>query len=122
MELIDLINALVPEGTEKEINIDGNNVKISKKDGELEIEIVDNRIKECVSEFKRDKEDLDDDLFIDCLEEFGNTKELDDLLKKDSFENDEADKIKNLISDFSKIVRSNLQEEIERLIHLYEQF
>lgn len=122
MELIDLINALVPEGTEKEINIDGNNVKISKKDGELEIEIVDNKIKECVSEFKKNIEDLDDDLFIDCLEEFGNTKELDDLLKKDSFENDEADKIKNLISDFSKIVRSNLQEEIERLIHLYEQF
>lgn len=122
MELIDLINALVPEGTEKEINIDGNNVKISKKDGELEIEIVDNKIKECVSEFKKNIEDLDDDLFIDCLEEFGNTKELDDLLKKDSFKNDEADKIKNLISDFSKIVRSNLQEEIERLIHLYEQF
>ena len=58
-------------------------------------------------------------------EEFGktfDTKEFNNLLELDSYTKQEAEKVAEMISEFSNIVCEHLQCEIEKLVELYERF
>ena len=82
-------------------------------------------VKEYVSNFRNNIKALDDSLFVKVTEEFGetfDTKEFDNLLKLDSYTKQEAEKVAEMISEFSDIVCKNLQCEIEKLVELYERF
>ena len=85
----------------------------------------DSEIKKYVSEFRNNIKALDDSLFVKVTEEFSkhfNTKEFDNLLKLDRFTKQEAEKVTEMISEFSDIVCEHLQGEIEKLVELYERF
>ena len=85
----------------------------------------DSEVKEYISNFKSNIEALDDSLFVKVTEEFGktfDTKEFDNLLKLDRFTKQEAEKVTEMISEFSDIVCEHLQGEIEKLVELYERF
>ena len=124
-----LFDALIPEGTNKKVTIDGIEYSISKKDNKVKIETVkkfnDEPIKEYVSEFKNNLKELDDCLFIKITEEFGklhDTKEFDKLLNLDQYDEKQAKQIIDLVSVFSNIVCKHLQSSIEKLVELYEKF
>ena len=124
-----LFDALIPEGTDKKVTIDGIEYSISKKDNKVKIETVkkfnDEPIKEYVSEFKDNLKELDDCLFVKITEEFGklhDTKEFDKLLNLDQYDENQAERILNLIAVFSNIVCKHLQSSIEKLVELYERF
>ena len=130
--LIQVLNDVIPEGIEEKLEADGIQISLIKKDGDIKINVTseeksfnDSEIKEYVSNFRNNIKALDDSLFVKVTEEFGkhfNTKEFDDLLKLDRFTKQEAEKVTEMISEFSDIVCEHLQGEIEKLVELYERF
>lgn len=85
----------------------------------------DSEVKKYVSDFRNNIEALDDSLFVRVTEEFGktfDTKEFNNLLELDSYTKQEAEKVAEMISEFSDIVCGYLQCEIEKLVELYERF
>lgn len=130
--LIQALNDIIPEGIEEKLEADGIQVSLIKKDGDIKINVTseektfnDSEIKEYVSKFRNNIKALDDSLFVKVTEEFGetfDTKEFDNLLKLDSYTKQEAEKVTEMISEFSNIVCEHLQCEIEKLVELYERF
>ena len=129
VNLIQALNAVIPEGIEEKLEADDIQVSFTKRNGDININVTskekpfdDSEVKEFVSDFKESIEALDDSLFVKAAEEFGDTKELDNLLKLDSYNKQEAEKVIELISKFSNIVCNLLQCEIEKLTELYDRF
>lgn len=130
--LIQVLNDVIPEGIEEKLEADGIQVSLIKRDGDIKINVTseekpfnDSEIKEYVSNFRNNIKALDDSLFVKVTEEFGetfNTKEFDNLLKLDRYTKQEAEKVIEMISEFSDIVCKYLQCEIEKLVELYERF
>lgn len=130
--LIQALNDIIPEGIEEKLEADGIQVSLIKKDGDIKINVTseekifnDSEIKKYVSDFRNNIKALDDFLFVKVTEEFGetfDTKEFDNLLKLDSYTKQEAEKVTEMISEFSNIVCEHLQCEIEKLVELYERF
>lgn len=130
--LIQALNDIIPEGIEEKLEADGIQVSLIKKDGDVKINVTseektfnDSEVKEYVSDFRNNIEALNDSLFVKVTEEFGkhfDTKEFDNLLKLDSYTKQEAEKVSEMISEFSNIVCEHLQCEIEKLVELYERF
>ena len=127
--MANLLEALIPEGTNKKVEIDGIEYSINKKDNKVSISAVekfdDTAIKEYVSQFKENIKELDDCLFVKVTEEFKksfNTKEFDKLLNLDKYSQEDADKVVTMMSEFSDIVCEYLQSKIKKLVELYEKF
>ena len=130
--LIQALNDIIPEGMEEKLEADGIQVSLVKKDGDIKINVTseeklfnDSEVKEYVSNFRKNIKALDDSLFVKVTEEFGetfDTKEFDNLLKLDNYTKQEAEKVAEMISEFSNIVCEHLQCEIEKLVELYERF
>ena len=130
--LIQVLNDIIPEGIEEKLEANGIQVSLIKKDGDIKINVTseekplnDSEVKEYVSEFRNNIEALNDSLFVKVTEEFGkhfDTKEFDNLLKLDRYTKQEAEKVTEMISEFSNIVCEHLQCEIEKLVELYERF
>ena len=127
--MANLLEALIPEGTNKKVEIDGVEYSINKKDNKVSISAVekfdDTAIKEYVSQFKENIKELDDCLFVKVTEEFKksfNTKEFDKLLNLDKYSQEDADKVVAMMSEFSDIVCEYLQSKIKKLVELYEKF
>ena len=130
--LIQVLNDIIPEGIEEKLETNGIQVSLIKKDGDIKINVTseektfnDSEVKEYVSHFRNNIKALDDSLFVKVTEEFGetfDTKEFDNLLKLDRYTKQEAEKVAEMISEFSNIVCEHLQCEIEKLVELYERF
>ena len=130
--LIQVLNDIIPEGIEEKLEANGIQVSLIKKDGDIKINVTseekpfnDSEVKEYISNFKSNIEALDDSLFVKVTEELGktfDTKEFNNLLELDSYTKQEAEKVAEMISEFSNIVCEHLQCEIEKLVELYERF
>ena len=130
--LIQVLNDIIPEGIEEKLEANGIQVSLIKRDGDIKINVTseekpfnDSEVKKQVSDFRNNIKALDDSLFVKVTEEFGetfDTKEFDTLLKLDSYTKQEAEKVTEMISEFSDIVCEHLQCEIEKLVELYERF
>ena len=127
--MANLLEALIPEGTNKKVEIDGIEYSINKKDNKVSISAVekfdDTAIKEYVSQFKENIKELDDCLFVKVTEEFKksfNTKEFDKLLNLNKYSQEDANKVVAMMSEFSDIVCEYLQSKIKKLVELYEKF
>lgn len=127
--IADLLEAIIPEGTDKKVEIDNVEYTISKKDNKVSISAIekfnDNGVKIRVSKFSKNIESIDDCLFVKITEEFGKShdiKEFDKLLKLDKYSREEADKVINMMADFSDIVQEYLENKIKELVELYEKF
>ena len=127
--MANLLEALIPEGTNKKVEIDGVEYSINKKDNKVSISAVekfdDTAIKEYVSQFKENIKELDDCLFVKVTEEFKksfNTKEFDKLLNLDKYSQEDADKVVEMKTEIADIVYEYLQSKIKKLVELYEKF
>lgn len=127
--IANILEALIPDGTDKNIEVDGIEYSITKKDGKIEINVNekfdDTETKKQISQFKENIQSLDDCIFLKITEEYGkifDVKELDNLLNLEHFTQDEAEKVLSMIGDFSDLVKSCLQEEIKKLIKIYKKF
>lgn len=132
--LLQIISDSIPEGTEQKFEVNGVQLELTKKDGNIKIKVSQNleeqifddtKVKELVEDFKEALEELDDETFIEVTEEAEkhfDIKKLDKLLKLEHFTEDEAESINSLISLFSQIICANLQDKIENLVDLYTRF
>ena len=128
-KMLKLLTSLIPDGTKQELEIDG--VKyIFNKDGEnIKIEVSesfdDTSTKEIVAEYKEGIKKLDDDLFVEVTEKLSNKlnlKEFNDLLDLESFNEEQATKVEEMISISSDVICLHLQHKIQDMVELYESF
>ena len=135
-DLLHIFGLIIPEGTDKVFEEDGTQIHISKKNGGVKISVNSNKdlsgedfddsnIKDAISEFKDNINDLDDSVFIKSLEEARkaiDVKRFDELLNLEKFTEAEATEVANMITYFSQIISNNLQEKIQELLELQERF
>lgn len=135
-DLLHIFGLIIPEGTDKVFEEDGTQIHISKKNNSIKISVNSNEdlsgedfddssIKDAISEFKDNINDLDDTIFIESLEEARKVidiNKLDEFLNLEKFTEEEATEVANMINYFSQIVSNNLQEKIKELIELEERF
>ena len=135
-DLLYIFGLILPEGTDKVFEEDGTQIHISKKNGGVKISVNSNKdlsgedfddstIKDTISEFKDNINDLDDSVFIESLEEARkaiDVKRFDELLNLEKFTEVEATEVANMITYFSQIISNNLQEKIQELLELQERF
>lgn len=135
-DLLHIFGLIIPEGTDKVFEEDGTQIHISKKNGGVKISVNSNKdlsgenfddssIKDAISEFKDNINDLDDSVFIESLEEARkaiDVKRFDELLNLEKFTKAEATEVANMITYFSQIISNNLQEKIQELLELQERF
>lgn len=126
-EIISMLTKLIPDGTNQESIIDGVTYKFSKDKGEIKIEINEtfDKTKELVSNYKENIKALDDNLFLEAVEELRSKidlKEFNELLDLENFNKEQADKVEEMISISSDVICSHMQHKIQDLIELYEKF
>lgn len=135
-DLLHIFGLIIPEGTDKVFEEDRTQIHISKKNGSVKISVNSNKdlsgenfddssIKDAISEFKDNINDLDDSVFIESLEEARkaiDVKRFDELLNLEKFTEAEATEVANMITYFSQIISNNLQEKIQELLELQERF
>lgn len=130
-DLFQILGSVIPEGTNKEFELNGAKVTLVKENGDTTIKVIkdekfdDSEVVKVVNNFKDNVKLIDDCLFVEINEEAGeeiDIKEFDKLLNQEHFDKDSAIKVINMIDVFSEITRSHLQKEVERLVDLYERF
>lgn len=128
--ILDLIQNLVPEGTEEQLEVNGITISLVKRNGELKFKVDkgpynDEDIKNYVLIFKENIKKLGDSTFLKITEKFGkihSTKDFNNLLNLSNYTEQEANKVASMIREFSKLTHEYLQREIQHLIELDERF
>ena len=128
-KMLKVLTSLIPDGTKQELEIDGVKYKFSKDGEDIKIEVSesfdDTSTKEVVAEYKENIKKLDDDLFVEVTEKLStklNLKEFNELLDLESFNEEQADKVEEMISISSDIIGLHLQHKIQDMVELYEYF
>lgn len=122
----------IPEGTDQNIQMDNLNIHITKKNGDISVEISelekafdDTATKKIIKEYKERIEELDDCLFVEAAEEMGqyfDVKRFDELLNQDTFTEEEAAEISEMIDQSSQIICDHLEDKINELVNVYNRF
>lgn len=99
---------------------------LTLKIGDYTIQI-DSRseLKERISQYKKNIEQLEDDLFLEATEDISkvlNIKEFNELLDLDSFTKEEAEKVEDMINCSSEIISNKLLDKINKLVEIYNKF
>ena len=138
-ELSDITNILdlyIPNGTVETFESDGIKYHLEKDKGHLKIEIDvnipeqdeefdDSATKEIVEEYKEGIKALDDDLFIEIVDELKSKLDLtrfNELLDLESFDEDQAQEVEKMIDISTDIICLHLQHKIQGMVELYEKF
>lgn len=127
--LINILTEMIPNGTEQELEIDGTKISFSKKDGNIKIKTEtkfdDSEIKRAVKDYKKNIKLIDDDMFVEISENLGNVidlKEFDNLLNLESYTEEQADKVANMLGSAYHITRIHLEDKINNLVKLCNRF
>ena len=138
-ELSDITNILdlyIPNGTVETFESDGIKYHLEKDKGHLKIEIDvnipeqdeefdDSATKEIVEEYKEGIKALDDDLFVEIVDELKSKLDLtrfNELLDLESFDEDQAQEVEKMIDISTDIICLHLQHKIQGMVELYEKF
>lgn len=133
--LVDAFNKVLPEKTDESLEINGLKINLNKNGNEIKISIISNeeldeefddtKIKEIIKEHKDNIKELDDNLFIEIVKDIRSVldiKKFDELLNKESFNEDEASEVGNMINLSSQIICKHLQNKINELVNIYNKF
>lgn len=135
-ELLGIFNA-IPEGANEKVCIDDLEITLTKEEGVIDVKVEinkprqcnykfdDSAIKEKIASYKESIDSLDDNTFLDILDEMREVidiKEFDDLLSMESFTEENAARVEELIDHSTLIVHKFLQNKIQDLMELYERF
>ena len=138
-ELSDITNILdlyIPNGTVETFESDGIKYHLEKDKGHLKIEIDvnipeqdeefdDSATKEIVEEYKEGIKALDDDLFIEIVDELKSKLDLtkfNELLDLERFDKDQAQEVEKMIDISTNVICMHLQHKIQGMVELYEKF
>ena len=136
-EISDIINNLslsIPEGTVQSFEADGLKYYLEKDNGSIKIELEaslpektfdDSSTKKIVAEYKESIKALDDDLFLEIVDELSSKldlKEFNSLLDLESFDEDQARKLEEMIDISTDVICLHLQHKIQDMVELYEKF
>lgn len=136
-EISDIINNLslsIPEGTVQSFEADGLKYYLEKDNGSIKIELEaslpektfdDSSTKKIVAEYKESIKALDDDLFLEIVDELSSKldlKEFNSLLDLESFDEDQARKVEEMIDISTDVICLHLQHKIQDMVELYEKF
>ena len=138
-ELSDITNILdlyIPNGTVETFESDGIKYHLEKDKGHLKIEIDvnipeqdeefdDSATKKIVEEYKEGIKALDDDLFIEIVDELKSKLDLtkfNELLDLESFDKDQAQEVEKMIDISTNVICMHLQHKIQGMVELYEKF
>lgn len=115
----------IPEGTDQNIQMDNLNIHITKKNGDISVEISeleeafdDTATKEIIKEYSKYINELDDSVFVESLELASKAidiKEFDRLLQLKSFTESESLMVIYTIKYFSQIIIDKLKEKSTQL-------
>lgn len=136
-EISDIINNLslsIPEGTVQSFEADGLKYYLEKDNDYIKIELKaslpektfdDSSTKKIVAEYKESIKALDDDLFLEIVDELSSKldlKEFNSLLDLESFDEDQARKLEEMIDISTDVICLHLQHKIQDMVELYERF
>ena len=128
-QMFKLLTSLIPDGTKQELEIDGVKYIFSKDGENIKIEVSesfdDTSIKEVVARYKENIKKLDDDLFVEVTEKLStklNLKEFNELLELKSFDEEQANKVEEMIDISADIICLYLYHKIQDMVELYEKF
>ena len=135
-DLINIFNIAIPDGAEESLEVNGTKIILNKKDGVISISVTsdnedavegfdDSYIKEIIKEYKERIEELDDCLFVEAAEEMGqhfDVKRFDELLNQDTFTEEEAAEVSEMIDQSSQIICDHLEDKINELVDVYNRF
>lgn len=136
-DLMGLVSA-IPVGHEEVITIGNTSITLSKTEDTVNVEVKFTKDDECVCHesfndteikwkvemFKKNVNDLDHDVFLECLEELKENiplKEFSDLLDQEHYTEEEAMRVDELIDNSTLIIHHVIQEWIEELVDDYEE-
>lgn len=135
-ELLGIFNA-IPEGADEKVCIDDLEITLTKEDGVVNVRVEmnspkrcnytfdDSVIKEKIANYKESIDSLDDNTFLEILDEMREVidiKEFDELLSMESFTEENAARVEELIDHSTLIVHKFLQNKIQDLMELYKRF
>lgn len=135
-DLINIFNVAIPDGAEESLEVNGTKITLNKKDGVINISVTsdnedaiegfdDSCIKEIIKEYKERLNELDDDLFIEVVEAMESSldaQRFDELLNQDTFTEEEAAEVSEMIDQSSQIICDHLEDKINRLAAVYNRF
>lgn len=129
INLLNIVSEMIPDGTEKEVEIGGTKVSLTKKDGSIKIntqtKFDDSSIKNLVKRYQTSIKELEDDMFVEISEELGKTlnlKEFDNLLNLENFNETQAAQVEEMIDVASTLTRNYLASKINNLVNLRNKF
>lgn len=137
-DLFSIINTIVPEGTSKELKADGMKISLSKNNGVVNLKVDsitqndeenkvfdDSLIKKRVENFKLNLDNLDNDVFLEVLEEIKNEyniKKVDEFLNFKKYDEKSSAEVSEIIDYISKVVCDKLKNKMEEIIDLHDKF
>ena len=126
------MNMIMPNGLIEEADINGLKISLVKSNEGVTLKVTysgDNidteDVKEVISDYKEAIDELDDNVFIDVVEELSkhvDMKRFNDLLEAKSFTDDEAKEVINMIDLSTKIIQESLQSKIDDLESILDRF
>lgn len=126
------MNMIMPNGLIEEADINGLKISLVKSNEGVTLKVTysgDNidteDVKEVISDYKEALDELDDNVFIDVVEELSkhvDMKRFNDLLEAKSFTDDEAKEVINMIDLSTKIIQESLQSKIDNLESILDRF
>ena len=136
IEVSNLLNELslkIPEGEEQTFDVNGMKFTLKKEEGVIKLiseendsnDFDDSDIKEIIKEYKENIDSLDDDVFLEVVEELEKVIDLNyfnELLDAKEFDKKSASDVKEYIEISADIIASKLQNKIYNLMTLYEKF
>lgn len=120
---MQLVTSLVPDG---EYEIDGYTVTVKRSDHGIEIHAEsswDDEIKSKASHFKECIEELEDCLFVKIAEDIGkriDSQKFNTLLEQEKLTKDESRELDIMLNIAIKMLRTGLQDHIEKMVKLFE--
>lgn len=138
-ELPDLMNILslcIPDGTVETFESEDLKYHLEKDNDYLKIEIKTNTpnqkedfddscTKEIVEDYKDGIKAIDDDLFVEIVEELKSKLDLtrfNELLDLEEFDEEQAQEVEEMIDISTGIICLHLQHKIQSMVELYEKF
>lgn len=134
IEVSNLLNELslkIPEGTEQTFNVNGIKFTLKKEEGVIKLiseesdNFDDSDIKDLIKEYKENIKNLDDDLFLEVVEDISTKIDLNkfnELLDLKTFTEDEASEVEEMIDISADVISSHLKNKIQEMVKLYEKF
>lgn len=134
IEVSNLLNELslkIPEGSEQTFDVNGIKFTLKKEEGVIKLiseesdNFNDSDIKDLIKEYKENIENLDDDLFLEVIEDISTKIDLNkfnELLDLETFTEDEASEVEEMIDISADVISSHLKNKIQEMVKLYEKF